>query len=122
MPDDLWPSNIADSNLTTPVTILKEQGALLGEKTRQLVTGEVATQTTGNLLVHYFYIAAPTLNYKFELFTISHGVSFYPCTLRYLNNVTQLKSESEFKDKLKEVLASQHTLNVVHSILAQVRS
>lgn len=34
--DDLWPSNIADSNLTTPVTILKEQAALLGEKTKQL--------------------------------------------------------------------------------------
>ena len=46
MPDtnDLWPANIADSNLTTPVTILKEQAALLGEKTRQLVKGEVVTQ------------------------------------------------------------------------------
>ena len=62
MPDtnDLWPANIADSNLVTPITILKEQAALLGEKTRQLVKGEVVTQATGNLFVHYFYIAAPT--------------------------------------------------------------
>src|ERR1035438_5382861 len=46
MPDtnDFWPANIADSNLTTPATILKEQAALLGEKTRQLVKGEVVTQ------------------------------------------------------------------------------
>jgi len=80
MPDtnDLWPENIADSNLVTPVSILKQQAALLGEKTRQLVKGEVVTQTTGNLFVHYFYIAAPTLSYKFELFTLSHGVNFYP--------------------------------------------
>ena len=124
MPDtnDFWPANIADSNLVTPITILKEQAALLGEKTRQLVKGEVVTQTTGNLFVHYFYIAAPTLNYKFELFNVSHLVNFYPLTLTYLNTVSQIKSEAEFKEKLKEILAAPHTLNVVHSILAQVRS
>jgi hypothetical protein len=122
MPDNLWPENIADSNLTTPVTILKEQSGLLGEKTRQLVKGEVVTQPTGNLFVHYFYIVAPTLSYKFELFTISHGVNFYPLVMRYLNNTISLSSESDFKDKLKEIFAAPHTLNVVHSILAQVRS
>ena len=120
--DDLWPENIADSHLTTPVTVLKEQAALLGEKTRQLVKGEVVTQTTGNLFVHYFYIAAPTLSYKFELFTLSHGVNFYPLVMRYLNDTISLRSESEFKDKLKEIFVAPHTLNVVHSILAQVRS
>ena len=124
MPDtnDLWPENIADSNLVTPITILKEQAALLGEKTRQLVKGEVVTQTTGNLFVHYFYIAAPTLNYRFELFTLSHGVNFYPLVMRYLNDTISLPSASTFKDKLKEIFAAPHTLNVVHSILAQVRS
>jgi hypothetical protein len=122
MPDDLWPSNIADANLTTPATILKQQAALLGEKTKQLVTGEVVTQTTGNLFVHSFYIAAPTLGYKYELFQLHHGINFYPLTLKYLNTASQLPSEAAFKDKLKEILASQHTLNVVHSILAQVRS
>jgi hypothetical protein len=72
--------------------------------------------------VHYFYIVAPTLSYKFELFTISHGVNFYPLVMRYLNNTTALHSESNFKSKLKEIFSAQHTLNVVHSILAQVRS
>jgi hypothetical protein len=122
MPDDLWPSNIADANLITPVTILKQQAALLGEKTKQLVAGEVTTQTTGNLFVHSFYIAAPTLGYKYELFQVHHSINFYPITFKYLNTTTQLASEAEFKDKLKEILAAQHTLNVVHSILAQVRS
>ena len=120
--DDLWPENIADSNLVTPVSILKQQAALLGEKTRQLVKGEVVTQTTGNLFVHYFYIAAPTLSYKFELFTLSHGINFYPLVMKSLNNTIPLNSESEFKEKLKEIFAAPHTLNVVHSILAQIRS
>jgi hypothetical protein len=119
---DLWPANVADSNLITPITILKEQAALLGEKTRQLVKGEVTTQAAGAMFVHSFNIVAPTLSYKFELFTASHGVNFYPLVLRRLNDTISCNSESDFKDKLKEIFASQHTLNVVHSILAQVRS
>ncbi|MFI5117151.1 MAG: hypothetical protein ACHP8B_10690 [Terriglobales bacterium] len=124
MPDtnDFWPANIADSNLITPITILKEQAALLGEKTRQLVKGEVVTQTTGDVFVHYFYIAAPTLSYRFELFKVSHMVNFYPMTLTYLNSARPIKSEEEFKETLKQIFAAQHTLNVVHSIIAQVRS
>jgi hypothetical protein len=42
--------------------------------------------------------------------------------MRYLNDTISLPSESAFKDKLKEIFAAPHTLNVVHSILAQVRS
>ena len=45
MADDLWPENIAESNMVTPVSILREQAALLGDKTKQLVTGEVQTTT-----------------------------------------------------------------------------
>jgi hypothetical protein len=120
--DDLWPANIGDSKLTTPVAVLKEQAALLGEKTKQLVKGEVATQTTGNLFVHHFYIVAPTLNYKYELFTLSHVINFYPLTLRQASQNLTIMNEEDFKEKLKEILSSQHTLNVVHSILAQVKA
>ncbi len=77
---------------------------MLGEKTRQLVKGEVVTQPTANTFVHYFYIVAPTLSYKFELFTLSHSVNFYPLVMRYLNNTISLSSESDFKDKLKDYL------------------
>ena len=42
--------------------------ALLGEKTKQLVMGEVVTQTTGTLFVHSFFLVVPTLNYRYELF------------------------------------------------------
>lgn len=121
MPEDLWPANIADSKLVPPVALLREQAALLGRKTRQLIDGEVTTETMGGLFVHHFYIAAPTLQYRFELFFVSHGVTFYPLTLRHLNRSTAVTSENEFKEKLQEIFAAQHTLNVVHSILAQVQ-
>ena len=120
--DDLWPSNIADSNLVTPVSILKEQATLLGEKTKELVKGEVVTHTTGNLFIHSFNLVAPTLSYRYELFQVTHHVNFYPLTIRHLNNTIQAKSEAEFKDKLKEIFSALHTLNTIHSILAQVRA
>jgi hypothetical protein len=121
MPNDLWPSNIADANLTTPVSILKQQAALLGEKTRQLVTGEVTTQTSGNMFVHYFFIVAPTLNYRYELFQIKHGINFYPIALEHLKQTARIESEAAFLDKLKEIFSSQHTVNTVQSLLGQVR-
>ena len=67
--------------MVTPVSILREQAALLGDKTKQLVTGEVQMSTTGNLFVHSFYVAAPTLNYRYELFRVQHPAAFYPLVL-----------------------------------------
>ncbi len=121
MPEDLWPGNIAESNLVSPVTILKEQAVLLGEKTKQLVQGEVDTQAVGNMITHRFSIVAPTMNYRYELLKISHQVAFYPLTLHFLSS-TSVPSEADLKENLKRIFSSQHTLNVVHSILAQVRS
>ena len=48
MPDsnDYWPANIADSNLVTPITILKEQAALLGEK-MAAVSADVGVSRSG---------------------------------------------------------------------------
>lgn len=124
MADDLWPENIQETSMVTPVSILKEQGALLGEKTNQLLKGEVISAPLGNVFVHRFCIVAPTMSYKYELFQLSHGVTFYPCSLKQTgeNNAQPIPSEESFKEALKQVFASEHTLNVVRSILAQARS
>lgn len=119
--EDLWPVNIAESKLVTPVSILREQAELLGEKTKQLVRGEVDTQAVGSMLVHRFNVVAPTLNYRYELFTVQHTVKFYPLTVKSAQ-VEQVANEEEFKARLKTLFADQHTINVVHSILAQVRT
>ena len=122
--DDLWPSNIADAKLVTPVSILKEQAALLGEKTKQLVKGEVSTEASGDEFDHGFYIVAPTLNYRYKLFNVAHGVSFYPLTINWRADPLphKLPDEQSFKDMLKRIFGAKSTLDVVHSILAQVRS
>jgi hypothetical protein len=124
MAEDLWPENIAESNLVTPVSILKEQAALLGEKTQQLVKAEVDTQAAGDNFVHTFYIVAPTLSYRYQLFEVDHGVSFYPINVLWRQEPLPRKypDEQSFRAVVKQIFASKSTLNVVHSILAQVRS
>jgi hypothetical protein len=107
------------------VVILAECGAdpaaLLGEKTKQLLKAEVTTQTTGTLLVHSFYLVAPTLGYRYELFRASHHASFYPLNVDYISTTTRIMSEAELKQKLKEIFSAQHTVNTVQSILATVQ-
>jgi len=42
--------------------------------------------------------------------------------VQFSSQKTVLNNEEDFRAKLKEILSSQHTLNVVHSILAQVKA
>jgi len=119
--DDLWPSNIAETKLVAPVSILKEQAALLGEKTKQLVQGAVTTRPDGSMLVHSFFLVAPTLNYRYELFRATHDIKFYPVNIIYLNSATHHGSEAAFKAKLKEIFSAPHTVTTVQSILATVQ-
>ncbi len=124
MAEDLWPQNVVGINLVTPAAILKEQAAFLGDKTRQLVKGEVITQASGNGFTHRFNVTAPSLSYSYELFQLNHGVALYPGSLVVAGQDTQrtIDSEETLKQVLKEVFSSQQTLTVVRSILAQVRS
>lgn len=81
---DLWPANITDTTvIDSPLSILREQARLLGEKTKNLVKAEVSQGTAENQkFVHHFYIVAPTLNnYHYRLFTIEYGVEMYPLTI-----------------------------------------
>jgi len=78
---DLWPEDIGPiSDLKAPVVILREQASLLGKKTNNLVEAEVKQLPPTNRKFHYaFLIVAPALdNYRYELFTISHGINSYP--------------------------------------------
>lgn len=80
---DLWPEITFEEQLDSPVAILKEQAALLGDKTQHIVTAEVRPLGTSiaNQFVNGFYLVAPVLeNYRYRLFTISHSVDPYPVT------------------------------------------
>ena len=86
-PRNLWPEDIAVTDAVAPVSILKEQASLLGNRTRNLVEGSVSRRididSFGDDSFWYeFDLVAPALNrYQYRLFSIKHSINFYPLTI-----------------------------------------
>jgi hypothetical protein len=126
---NLWPDDIgAEEELVTPVAILRGAASQLGERTQQLITGDVATGMYGDSFLHEFYIVVPSLDhYRYKLFYIKHPLdSFYPLSGVLLEagiaKQSELSSEEEFQDWLKQILSSASTKKLINTMLAQVRS
>lgn len=122
---DLWPKAKFEPDIVTPVSILRRQASLLGEKTQQLVTAEVASGVFGDEVVHFFRLVVPALdNYKYELFKVSHTVDrLYPVYGSSENAfpLPSLADQSAFVRWLREILSSESTLKKIDSLMAQAR-
>ncbi len=125
---DLWPQ-IEAVVVRTPGTILKQQAALLGKHTKNLLEGRVLTQGRASGFIHHFMIDAPTLDYRMELFSVSHDMNLYPVRVETAPTVRLdlppgllLNSEEEFVDWLKEVFNAAETKRVLATLLAQAES
>lgn len=118
---DLWPADIGTGKLQSPVAILRREASLLGEKTSQLVTAEVTTQSQGEHFIHAFILVCPALdNYRYELFKVQHRLTFYPMTFITGGGGISLSTQEEFLGRLRVIFSSQDTKNIVHSLLAQI--
>jgi len=147
--ENLWPDDINITEKKAPVTILREQASMLGEKTQNIVIGEVhkleaflnkaLKERTGLILneelrfYYGFYIVAPALgNYRYKLFTILHDVYLYPVIIYVdedvkneispsvdVNSNIIANSEEEFLDLLKRIFHSQKTKKIISAILSQ---
>ena len=123
MPDqiqDFWPENIGQTNIVTPVSLLKQEASYLGPKTKQLVKAEVSTSNSGNNFVHSFNLVVPGLsNYKYQLFQVQHPITLYPATIIWYQGYS-VPDQGAFIAKLQEILASADTKRIVEALLAQV--
>ena len=119
---DLWPPEVGTTTIVPPLAILRRQAAILGERTQNLLEGKVETLAEGDQFWQWFYIVAPSLDYKYLLFEVKHDVVGYPVTY-FVNTIPfQLRSPEEFVGWLKETLNSDQTKRVVGSLLAQVKA
>ena len=142
---DLWPAEIGVSTMVAPVAILREQAALLSEKTQGIVIGEVdpvrgamenarrvltgqatpeGSSSVSGRIEHAFRIRVPALgDYRYELLRVIHDYQLYPLTLVYYpaDEAFSLTSQDEFIAELTALLGREETLNIVHSLLAQVQ-
>jgi hypothetical protein len=114
---DLW-GEIEATQIRTPLVILREQAALLGAKTKNLVEASVNTHADGDTFIHNFNLDVPALGrYRYNLFNIQHGPSIYPVTV---SSKHRLDTEQEFIEWLGAKLSSPETKRIVANLLAQV--
>ena len=118
---DLW-GDLAPAEVRTPLSIMREQAALLGTKTQNLVEAVVSTVVVGEEFTHYFNLVVPALsNYAYQLFVVSHRIDLYPLTVRN-PEFRQLENEHEFVEWLGRTLSSIETRKIISNLLAQVKS
>lgn len=123
---DLWPNDIAVSDEITPVSILREQASLLGQKTKNLVQGKVELLSgKGGTFLYGFYLVAPALDhYKYRLLSIQYPIEHYPVTINFEagNRVLTANDYNEFVAKLGDVLVDEKTRSIVRSLVSQSQS
>jgi hypothetical protein len=121
---DLWPKAKFETDIVTPVSILRRQAALLGEKIQQLVTAEVTSSTGGSLMTHSFRLVVPALdNYKYELFNVTHRVDqLFPLTgYTHDRSPRKMEDQSDLVGWLRDALSADSTLKKIDSLLAQAK-
>ena len=74
---DFW-GELGVDHVKSPVSILREQAALLGKKTNNLIEAQVGTEAFQSDFIHSFNIVVPALDYRYLLFSIRHGANIYP--------------------------------------------
>ena len=132
---DLW-GDIDLAADRTPVVILREQAALLGKKTKNVVEAKVTTAVSGKSVHHSFNLVVPAMDgYTYELFSIRHGVeAYYPVTVDEVNTFgaivstqlglgpikRELADEAQFTAWLQEQLSSPKTKKIVGTLFSQV--
>jgi hypothetical protein len=128
--NDLWPDFAPAEGEVPPVTILKEQAAVLGLKLKNLIEADVETGTTDyqRYLRHTLFLVAPVLNfYRYRLLSVEHAATqMYPATIYVLSDdpatlpaPIKAETEDEFKAELKKVFSGAHTKKVIENLLAQ---
>lgn len=125
---DLWGELSLEENIRTPLTVLREQAALLGEKTQHVLQGDVR-------ISHYgvpdfeaeFLITAPALdNYSYRLFSIRYPLTMYP--LKIIETITgmlppiEYPTEESFISALRLILSHAKVKKIISSLIAQSKA
>ena len=136
--EDLWPKDLTSDvpKIRTPVSILKEQGSLLGNKTGNIIEGlvrKVRTQDEDpDVLTYRFRLKSAPLDYVYDLFMVSYEITLYPVRLWIDDDhmieelglsprkpFVEAGDEETFKSLVKKVLSTKRVKAIVSAILAQ---
>jgi hypothetical protein len=105
--------------LRTPLTIMREQAALLGRRTNGVLEAEVQTSVDEQEFIHSFDLVVPSLQfYRYTLFRVRHGAMIYPVRA----GVGDLQNETAFTNWLKTILTSGKTQKIIANLLSQAKA
>jgi len=122
-PEDFWGNDFDTTAFIPPVTILREQAAALGRKTKQLVTAEVDTTQMYSSIMQTMTLVAPALdNYRYKLFTTVHDIDLYPTRTTFNSNLYEAEDADAFREVLRIILSDPSTQRIVKSLLAQSKT
>lgn len=138
---DLWPDDIEPAVTRSPISVLKEQGILLGKRTNNTVEGQVFKTSTGEWassqdFYFVFYIAAPSINYKYRLLEIAQPVDFYPVNIKIeldvlrdlpkdmqtMTGVVRAGDEKSLEYRLKMIFATNKVRRIIQALRYQVNN
>lgn len=144
MVEDLWPEELEAAKIRPPVSILKKQASLLGQKTKNLVEGLVLSTEIGGDISYSFFLVAPALSsYRYLLFTMSHDIRMYPLFINMEREILaevnpelyqkwgkiaglvagshkeKAKNEAEFLALLKRIFSATKTKQLIAAMLSQ---
>jgi hypothetical protein len=118
---NLWPE-LKPDEIRTPLAILRQQAAFLGERTKNVVEGEVVTEPTSGDFSHVFFLRAPALgDYRYQLFRAKHGIDLYPAEVwtHVFGQRWHADDEPALLQALREIFTNEKVVRIVNSIIAQ---
>ena len=117
---NLWPEELGEEpELIAPRAILKHQASELGRITGDVLRGRLSTSTNDDEFEYSFKVFVPTLDYSYELFTLKHGIEFYPMTYYFNGEAGELRSQEELYAWLQRVFDSAWTKSVINKLRKQ---
>jgi hypothetical protein len=126
MPVNLWPTEFGTIEQQTPVSILREQARGLGERTANIVVGQVdyVVPTIPGQFRHVLSIYSSALSYRMPLVYVEHGIDLYPASIQVEGDPAdspplQANNPDELAAHLKEIFARGKTKKMIASMKAQ---
>lgn len=129
---DLWLDEIKSTEIISPVTIIKEQGKILGRKTNNIVVGEVKHIDSNQFPFAYgFALVCSTINYEYYLFDFLFPIEMYPVIIIPDNSIANelslpsrnpeitIESEQGLIESLKKIFSAQKTVKIITTLLSQ---
>jgi hypothetical protein len=129
---DLWPVDLVTTRGPSPASILRQQGYLLGQKTRNFVVGQVNSSGSPDEFNHEFWVSAPLLNVRVRLCLVQHGVRFYPARVKAFHVIRtapdhvpleraryEATNLDQFTELIKSILAEEDVRELIQSLTDQ---